>query len=356
MRGNGIYFDGAAPVPRQAILTVDGTALSITDATDATIARWDLGDIDLVDHRPATLTLARRGGEARVKVTDPELAAGLIVALRAGLRRRAWGGALRWIGAGASLVAALGLFLVFAWPSAADLLAQLLPESWLDRLGQVTASAVSGRQPHCTDPRALALLDGLAGRIAEASGRSKPTIVVVRHPVSNAFAMPANRIVFFSGLIAEAQHPNEIAGVLAHEIGHLERRHPSRQLVRQGGLFLLVEMFTGGSSLGAFGATAVSTGYSRAFEREADDFARATLARADLDARPVAGFFGRMAAKEKAREKNSILPFGLAGSFDYLSTHPNSAERAAAFAEAPPGRAALTAAEFAALKGICGTQ
>ena len=63
----------------------------------------------------------------------------------------------------------------------------------------------------------------------------------------------------------------------------------------------------------------------------------------------MAGFFARMAEKEKA----GALPFGLAGSFDYLSTHPNSGERAEFFKSAAPGRTALSADEFAALKRIC---
>lgn len=349
-RGNGEYFDGAAPVSRRVEVMLGREALSIVGPDGAAIASWMLPEIEFADRRPATLTVIRRGGDARLKVTDPDLAAALLQALGPGLKRRARLGALGWIGAGGGLVAALGAFLIFGWPAAADLLARLLPEIWLDHLGRATATAIAGKQPRCADPWGVALLDRMAERIAETSGRPKPEITVVRHPVANAFAMPANRVVIFSGLITTAQHPNEIAGVLAHEIGHLERRHPSRQLVRQGGLFLLVELFTGGSSLGGFGASAVSTGYSRAFEREADDFARAALAQLGLDARPVAGFFARMAEKEKG----ATLPFGLGGGFDYLSTHPNSGERAAFFKEASPGRAALAAEDFAALKGICG--
>lgn len=351
-RGSGEYFDGTAPLARRVEVTLGREALSVVGPDGAALASWMLREIDFADRRPATLTLTRRGGEARLKVTDPDLAAALLQAIGPGLRRRARLGTLGWIGAGGGLVAALGAFLIFGWPATADLVARLLPELWLDHLGRATATAIVGKQPRCADPRGVTLLESLAGRIAETSGRPRPEITVVRHPVANAFAMPANRVVIFSGLITGAQHPNEIAGVLAHEIGHLERRHPSRQLVRQGGLFLLVELFTGGSSLGGFGASAVSTGYSRAFEREADDFARAALSELGLDARPVAGFFARMAEKEKS----ATLPFGLGGGFDYLSTHPNSGERAAFFKDAAPGRAALTAAEFAALKGICGAE
>jgi Zn-dependent protease with chaperone function len=345
--GSGTYFDGAAPLPQPVKATLDSTGLLISGTGGVTVARWRIEEIDIADRRPASLTLARRGGEARLRVNDAELARRLINQLKPRLGRRTRRHAVGWIGAGAALVAALGLFLVFAWPLTADLLARFIPEAWFDRLGDSAAAAVIGRQPVCTDAEARAMLDGMAARLGRASGREPPRITVIKTKQSNAFALPGNRVIVLSGLLAEAEHPNEIAGVLAHEIGHLEHAHPTRQFVRQAGLFLLIEMFTGGSSLGAFGASAVATGYSREFEREADSFAESAMAAAGLDARPVAGFFARLAAKEKSGP--GIL--GVVG--NYLSTHPDSAERAEVFARSKPGSAALTADRFAALKKAC---
>lgn len=348
-RGRGTFFDGTAPLPRPVEILLGRDSLAIVGLDGGAIATWRLDEIDVADRRPASLTLARRGGEARLKPADPDLAAALLQALGPGLKARAWRGALAWIGAGAALVAALGLFLVVAWPVTADLLARLIPPQAFDRLGDSTVAALTRGERLCGDPYARGLLEGMARKLVRGSDRPPPRITVIRSKQSNAFALPGNRVIVLSGLITEATHPNEVAGVLAHEIGHLAHDHPARQFVRQAGLFLLVEMFTGGSSLGGFGATAVATGYSRAFEREADDFALAALHRAGYDARPVAAFFERISAQEK---KSAVPLLGALG--NYLSTHPASDERAAAFAQGEPGARALTDEAFQALKKACG--
>jgi Zn-dependent protease with chaperone function len=53
-------------------------------------------------------------------------------------------------------------------------------------------------------------------------GRSRP--LCCRRPIPNAFALPGGKVYLFDGLLAKAENPDEIAGVLAHELGHLKHR------------------------------------------------------------------------------------------------------------------------------------
>ncbi|HET7773574.1 MAG TPA: M48 family metalloprotease, partial [Burkholderiaceae bacterium] len=77
------------------------------------------------------------------------------------------------------------------------------------------------------DPELNAYLDHLIAKLAAGLGTSRPhlEIYALRDPVLNAFAMPGGLMGVNSGLITAAGNENELAGVLAHEIGHVEQRH-----------------------------------------------------------------------------------------------------------------------------------
>jgi Zn-dependent protease with chaperone function len=184
------------------------------------------------------------------------------------------------------------------------------------------------------DGTAQAFIGQLGGRLAAA----RPTpyryrFVLADDASVNAFAMPAGIVVVHCGLLAATERPEELAGVLAHEIEHVEQRHSLRGMVRGIGAAALWSL-VGGDVLGAAAADAagrlMGLQFSREQEMAADEGGFERLVAAGIDPSGMASFFARLAKDESARP-------GLPA---FLSTHPASAERAARLAERNRGRPA----------------
>lgn len=150
--------------------------------------------------------------------------------------------------------------------------------------------------------------------------------LVVRNPQANAFAIPGGYIFVFDGLLARLQSEDELAGVLAHEIGHVRLGHffkNQKQLVATDlAVLAAILLGQGGEAVTAFslaGAASLHLSYSRENEREADQSALATLPAAGYDPRGLARFFGVL-----YREEHLLLP---ENQFPYLATHPGLDER-----------------------------
>jgi len=247
----------------------------------------------------------------------------------------------------ALVVPLLGATLWFGWPPAADLIARTVPASWEQRLGDSVVATITQGTRRCVAPEGSAALDRLAAHLAEASGLpGTPNVQVVDTALVNAFAAPGRHVVLHRGLIMAASGPDEVAGVLAHEFGHLHHRHGLRNVARAIGVGTLVSILIGGSDFGAFAATLlVTVSYSREFEAEADTFAAEVLTGSGIGVEGLASFFERV--EEPGPRGRSV--------WRYLSTHPDPAERAAALRAraAPPSAPALTPEEWLALRKIC---
>ena len=131
----------------------------------------------------------------------------------------------------------------------------------------------------------------------------------------NAYAMPGGFIVVHSGLLALAGSADEVAGVLAHEVAHIERRHSLRSMAKSVGLYATVAIFLGDfRRLAGAAADLLNLKFSRDNERDADSAGLSLLVKAGLEPAPMAAFFRKMAAESVA------VPA-------FLSTHPASEER-----------------------------
>ena len=139
----------------------------------------------------------------------------------------------------------------------------------------------------------------------------------------NAFAVPGGDIVVHRGLLAATRSPDELAGVLAHEIQHVALRHSLKGMIRSAGWSILFSLAVGdlGATLVGQAADRLATlKFSRDAEREADDHGFSLLVERGIDPRGMVSFFDTLAKKDGA------TPPAL------LSTHPASAEREAALA------------------------
>jgi predicted Zn-dependent protease len=139
---------------------------------------------------------------------------------------------------------------------------------------------------------------------------------------ANAFALPGGTIVITDAMVHAAKSLDEIAAVLAHEIGHVERRHAMRHLLQDSAVALVVATVTADAASLSVAVAGVPTllvqaKYSREFESEADDFAFALLKQHGRSPETFATFMERLAGEDS--NKGARLGF--------LATHPLTAER-----------------------------
>lgn len=346
----GSYFDGVSARPHPVTLRL-GDRLAVSGAGIA--HDWSLMDVRAAETLPPLMRIGVAGGQARVEFDDATLAA-VLPTRCPDLRKAGDGtrGALRivlWsIAAGLSVLAAA----VYGMPLLAGLIAPLVPEAVEARLGEaVDRQIVSllGKPPLCEEPAGRAVLDRLVARLTEGQGLPPGIGVAVRrHKTANALTLPGARVLVLSDIVAKAGSPDEFAGVLAHELGHVAARDPMRGLIQASGssflLSLILGDLTGSTVIVAVGQAALSAGYSRAAERAADAYSVALMTRAGGNGAALAGILERV-AKDGSES----------GAF--LRSHPFTRERAAAIrALAGPeagSRHILSDADWAALKGIC---
>jgi len=142
----------------------------------------------------------------------------------------------------------------------------------------------------------------------------------------NAFALPAGIVVLTDELVALAENDDELAAVMAHEIGHIRNRHALRALIQNSVVAGLVIVLTSDASSVSTLAAGIPTvlasaGYSRQFEYEADEVTREYLLAAGI---PLNRFAAIMLRLEEAQ-------LGTPDSLSLLDTHPAARDRAAAF-------------------------
>lgn len=146
---------------------------------------------------------------------------------------------------------------------------------------------------------------------------------IAEDPRVNAFALPGGNVVVFTGLLRAAESAEEVAGVLAHEISHVEMRHTLRNMIHGLGWRAVLGVALWDFSGGVWGNMARELGnlrYSRDLELEADREGVRLLRRAGLPAEGMARFFERM---DRSRKSPPAL----------LSSHPGGVERLAALNE-----------------------
>lgn len=263
-----------------------------------------------------------------------------------------WRAARPWIWTAAALLL-VGVGISAAGLSPARAIARLLPDSARAALGDQVVTSMTSDRALCTEPRGQAALARLSERLMAATGSQKTfQVVVVDWGLLNAFATPGERIVLTRGLIAKAKGPDEVAGVLAHEMGHGLELHPETGLVRSLGLAASLELLLGGSggALANVGLLLAQLSYSREAEREADEQALRLLRNAGISNRGLIDFFDRVVALE-AKEG----PAGAVARYDVLRSHPQTVERKDRIAREPDyaSTPSLSAADWADLQGIC---
>jgi Zn-dependent protease with chaperone function len=245
-----------------------------------------------------------------------------------------------------------GAALLFGRVSLSKAVAAFIPDKVADRMGSQSVEMFGRVAPACVNQPGNAALQRILQRLQTGGDYGPPfKLHVVQSRIANAFALPGRHIVLLSALVKQAKSPEEVAGVLAHEMGHGLEKDPEVLFVRSTGLDALLQLLTGQSGtnpLAAGGAIFLQFRYSRDAERSADAHAVEILKNSRIEPKSTADFFLRDAAKSEGLDKSSVL--------SYLSTHPSSKERAQVFLSQPAYavQPVLNEKEWADAQAICG--
>lgn len=343
-----IYYDGISSRRRQVDLQL-GAQLDITEL-GIVLATWRYDDIRRVDgSRGLRLTSVVAATQARLEIED-EAVQGLLTA-RCTALDQGRGGGQAWQIVAWSLAAAASIVLMtlYGIPLVADRLAPLVPAAAERRLGDAVDKQVraltGGKQ--CTGAEGQRAFTKMVEALRTAGGSVAPLEAqVLSSPIPNAVALPGGRIYLFEGLLQRARDPDEVAGVIAHEIGHAEHRDGLRSVIRNGGTSFLFGLLFGditGSGAVIFASrTLLDASHSREAETAADDFAIRAMTRLGRSPARLGEFLVRIT--------------GNGGRTTIIDSHPVSSERLERMKQAAPamvGPPILTEVEWRALQRIC---
>jgi len=214
---------------------------------------------------------------------------------------------------------------LYLWgiPAMTSWMAPYIPVSWEERLGRSVVDTIAPVEKRCEDSAQSKKFQEILNALGSSVPHSpyKFRVMVVNSPAVNALAAPGGSIVIFRGLLEKTTTPEELAGVLAHEMQHILQRHATRALLQHVSMKILLAAAVGdarGLSYGLEGAQTLGMlRYSRQKEEEADREAVKMLIASGIDPRGILTFFETV---QKESKKSLKLP-------SYLSTHPDLEER-----------------------------
>ena len=362
--GQATYFDGVTSARHDVTVTLGASALQIIASDGQVLAEWSYAELESIPSPQGLLRIGRIDNPvlARLDVRDAKLAAAIddlsVPIDRSGrTERRGRRRVVFW-----SLAATVSLLLVaiYGVPEIASRLTPIVPYAAEIRLGAAVDAQVrsildksgAGSRFVCGSAEAeqagRAAFDKMFARLEQAAGQPIPLrIMVVRNHDANAVTLPGGIVYVFDGLIEKAENPDEVAGVIAHELGHVAHRDGTRTVLQHGAMSLLFGLllgdFVGGGAVIIAAKAILQTSYSRGVEAAADDYAVDLMKTLGADPRALGTILSRIAGSSH-------------GSLKLLLDHPETKDRVNAInarAGAAPTGAILTPSEWADVRRIC---
>jgi beta-barrel assembly-enhancing protease len=192
-----------------------------------------------------------------------------------------------------------------------------------EKIGDLFWDLIKKTETEITAKSVVSPVDSMLTQICEANSidRKKLKLHLIRKDEINAFAMPNNHLIIYSGLITACENEAELCGVISHELAHLEKNHVMNKLIKEIGLSVLISISTGNGNAETIKAVIKqlsSSAYDRKLETEADLTAVDYLIKAGIDPEPFANFMYRLSDETKNLPRQIF----------WISTHPESKERA----------------------------
>ena len=199
---------------------------------------------------------------------------------------------------------------------------QQFSENTEHELGDVLLDVILKTEKEIGNHQVTNAVDSIVSRICESNNIDKDQIKihVIDKDDINAFAMPNGHLIVYSGLIANSDNQDELAGVLSHEIAHIQLNHVTKKLLSELGVSAVVTLTSGkGSTVilkEALKKLSTLT-YSRGLEKEADLKGVEYMVNAQMDPTALAHFLMKQASDENESAKY----------LQWVSTHPDSRDR-----------------------------
>ena len=201
-----------------------------------------------------------------------------------------------------------------------------IPAKWEQDLGDARLAELKQDETFIQDPKLLAKLDRAVVPLVAQLSRSQIqyTFYIMEEPFPNAFALPGGHVIVTTRLLELADRPEELAGVVAHEIAHVTQKHEFRQAISSFGPYLLFKLFAGnrGGLLGLLGGSSqllVSRSFSQEYELEADAVGFQSLVDAHIDPRGLAGMLMKFKAMQRGMGAEPMI--------QAFSSHPATEKR-----------------------------
>lgn len=245
-------------------------------------------------------------------------------------------------------------------PLLSDRIVAVIPKNTEKTIGknvraQIVSLFTEDEDPEiCMSPKGVEAIEKMINDISSVNDLDyaiEPIVLRTYEPdQANALALPGGYIVVFSQLIAGAKSPDELMGVIAHEIGHVHHQHSLKNFITVSGYSVIISNligdFTGSTVILAVTQQLLQAGYTREAEVQADEFAGKTLQKLNYDIQPLGDFLNRI---DKRQVEDDFKLVGL------LRTHPYSSERSVVFKKyrVEKSKPSLSADQWNKLKNIC---
>ena len=356
----GVHSDGRVATVSPVSVRFTGGGLEMRGDGDLGTRTWPYealqGSVPLRPDAGDVLLSLRPDGAETLFVADPSFSR-LLLARAPSLSsaRQRWQGLKPGLAVLAAVVLIVGgMWLLDLHPAQA--VARLMPQESRVALGNAVVASMAKDRKVCETPAGRAALDRLTQRLTAAAS-DKPLhsrVVLLDWSLVNAFAVPGGQIVLTRGLVQRAGSADEVAGVLAHELGHTLELHPETGLVRALGMTAAIQLAFAGSqgTVSNIGLILTQLRYTRIAEREADAHALRMLKGAGISAKGFGDFFERLEGKKPGAETGKSAPELSV----ILQTHPPTADRIAMVRGQPAYAAtpALSPDDWRALRDACG--
>ena len=326
----GSFYDGHTIVPQTISIAVTPTGLTLQLASTNT-KFWPYSELQQTQGRYSGEEVRlERGAGLGETVVIPN--ANILLAIHQiggkearhfhhpGTRRK------RVYGTIAAALAALPIIYgIFTWgvPSLAGPITATIPISWETQLGQFVQQEFTDDEDICENAEMVHTLEILLTKLLTPMKDSpyEFQVTVVDSPIINAMAAPGGYLIVFRGLLQDTDTPEELAGVLAHEIQHVMLRHSMRLIVQHVSMAFIIAALSGDASgMLSYGLQAAQAlqalSYSREAENQADEQGLALLQQAGINPEGMMTFFEKLSQDD-----------GGTSPFRYFSTHPPTTER-----------------------------
>jgi predicted Zn-dependent protease len=331
MELKGYYLDGKTADRKDAVVRVEPAGLAI-DLPGGGRLSWTYAAIrqNRDSSNPDQVVLEKGGPIPETLVVPREP---FSLALRAlfpasvrpftGLAPRP-GRRAQFVFSGLGLAVLLVSLYLWGIPLLSALAASRVPVAWEESLGRSVVESLAPARMRCSETDQALFLQEIVEALSAPLPERPYTfrVVVLDSPEVNALAVPGGGIVVFRGLLEKAETPEELAGVLAHEMQHILHRHSTRMLLENASLGFLLGVILGdagsAAGIGKEGAGLLGTlRYGRQFEEQADEEGMRLLLAAGVNPGGLISFFEKI---EKEEGRTAGIPA-------YFSTHPSPESR-----------------------------